>query len=134
MASPAGADSAAAVKELQAALGAKECTDEKTRRARGHDVSAHEWSLPDAVVLCSSTADVALTQKVCLRHGVPAVPNGRARKSSAGYDPTGPFCRLRRNAGIITEATVRLYGIPERTATAAVSFRTVCSAVVAVSP
>lgn len=242
MTSPAGADGAAAVKELQAVLGAKVRTGEKTRRARAHDRSAHEWSLSDAVVLSSSTADVALALEVCLRHGVPAVPigagtgleggansvaggvsidlspmtqilhiglldldatvqagvlksslnarlasdgltfpagpgvdasfggmaascasgtnavaygtmrdnvlgltvvladgsivktGGRARKSSAGYDLTGLFFGSEGTLGITTEVTVRLYGIPETTATAAVSFRTVSSAVVAVSP
>lgn len=234
-------DTTAAVRDLHAVLGAKVHTDVLTRTSRAHDRSHHEWSMPEAVVACTSTEDVSQALAVCYRHGVPVVPigagtglegganssvgnvcidlspmsrilhlgvqdldatiqagvmksalnaaaaahglcfpagpgvdasfggmastrasgtnavaygtmrgnvlgltvvladgtvvttGGLARKSSAGYDLTALFVGSEGTLGIITEVSVRLYGIPETTATAVVPFPTLGAAVWSVS-
>jgi len=64
------------------------------------------------------------------------LPNGeiirtarRARKSSAGYDLTRLFVGSEGTLGIITEITLRLYGIPENISAAAVPFETLEGAI-----
>ncbi len=54
---------------------------------------------------------------------------GRARKSAAGYDLTRLFVGSEGTLGIIAEAQLRLYGIPEAMSAAVVSFPTVEAAV-----
>jgi len=64
------------------------------------------------------------------------LPNGeiirtarRARKSSAGYDLTRLFVGSEGTLGIITEITLRLYGIPENISAAVVPFDTLEGAI-----
>jgi D-lactate dehydrogenase (cytochrome) len=68
---------------------------------------------------------------VVLPNGQIIHTGGRARKSSAGYDLTRLFVGSEGTLGIITEVTLRLYGIPETISAAICSFESVEQAVAA---
>jgi D-lactate dehydrogenase (cytochrome) len=70
-----------------------------------------------------------LNVKAVLANGEVISTAQRARKSAAGYDLTGLLVGSEGTLGIITEVTVRLYGVPEAISAAVCSFPTVDDAV-----
>ena len=77
--------------------------------------------------------DNILSMEVVLADGRVIRTGRRARKSSAGYDLTRLMIGSEGTLGLITELTVRLYGIPEAMSAAHSSFPTVeaaCRAVI----
>ncbi|MEM7720190.1 MAG: FAD-binding protein, partial [Pseudomonadota bacterium] len=77
--------------------------------------------------------DSVLALEVVLPSGEIVRTGGRARKSSAGYDLTRLLVGSEGTLGIITELTLRLYGIPEAMSSARCTFPDVesaCNAVI----
>lgn len=79
--------------------------------------------------------DLVLSAQVVMPSGAVVRTGGRARKSAAGYDLTKLFVGSEGTLGIMTELTLRLFGIPETVAAAQVSFLTLeeaCNAVISI--
>ncbi len=70
-----------------------------------------------------------LSMVVVMADGKIIRTSSRSRKSSAGYDLTRLFVGSEGTLGVITEITLRLYGIPESIASAVCSFETLEGAV-----
>jgi len=68
--------------------------------------------------------DNVLNMTVVMADGSIVKTGGRARKSAAGYDLTRLLIGSEGTLGIITELTVRLYGIPETILAAVCPFKT----------
>jgi D-lactate dehydrogenase (cytochrome) len=66
---------------------------------------------------------------VVLSDGSVIKTGGRARKSAAGYDLTRVFVGSEGTLGVITELTLRLYGIPQAMSAAVCAFPTIEDAV-----
>ncbi|MDK9722228.1 MAG: FAD-binding protein [Rhodospirillales bacterium] len=76
--------------------------------------------------------EAVLSATVVLPDGQIIVTASRAKKSAAGYDLTHLFVGCEGTLGIITEVTLRLYGIPEAISAAVCAFPSVEAAVNAV--
>jgi len=75
---------------------------------------------------------LVLGLEVVLPSGEVIATSRRARKTSAGYDLTHLFVGAEGTLGVITELTLRLFGIPETIAAATIQFPSVRHAVDAV--
>jgi D-lactate dehydrogenase (cytochrome) len=76
-----------------------------------------------------SMRENVLSLTVVMASGEIVRTRSRARKSSAGYDLTHLMIGSEGTLGIITEVTVKLYGIPEAELTAICPFRSLSGAV-----
>jgi len=80
-----------------------------------------------------SMRENVLSLEVVLGDGRVIRTSSRARKSSAGYDLTRLFIGSEGTLGVITELTLRTYGLPEAMSAAICSFPTVDQAVACVT-
>ena len=79
-----------------------------------------------------STRDNVLAMEVVMANGDIIRTGSRAMKQSAGYDLTHLFVGSEGTLGIITEATLQLYPLPEHFSAATAAFPTIESAATAV--
>ncbi|GBQ24164.1 D-lactate dehydrogenase [Acetobacter estunensis NRIC 0472] len=82
-----------------------------------------------AAVKYGTMKENVLGLTVVLASGEIIRTGGRVRKSSTGYDLTSLFIGSEGTLGVITEAQLRLYGLPEAVAAAVCQFETVDEAV-----
>lgn len=75
---------------------------------------------------------LVLGLKVVMPSGEIITTSRRARKTAAGYDLTHLFVGAEGTLGVITELTLRLFGIPETIAAATIQFPSVRNAIDAV--
>jgi D-lactate dehydrogenase (cytochrome) len=80
-----------------------------------------------------SMRENVLSLQVVLGDGRVIRTSSRARKSSAGYDLTRLFVGSEGTLGVITELTLRVYGLPEAMSAAVGSFPTIDQAVACVT-
>lgn len=85
-----------------------------------------------AAVRYGTMRETVLGLTVVLADGRIVTTGGRARKSSSGYDLTRLFVGSEGTLGVITEATLRLFGRPEAISTAVCGFRSMEGAATAV--
>lgn len=76
-----------------------------------------------------SMKQLVLSLTVVTPTGEVVTTSGRARKTSAGYDLTHLIVGAEGTLGVITELTLRIFGIPEVTAAATMQFPTVRAAI-----
>jgi D-lactate dehydrogenase (cytochrome) len=76
-----------------------------------------------------SMKQLVLSATVVTPNGDVVVTSRRARKTSAGYDLTHLFVGSEGTLGVITELTLRVFGIPDVTAAATMQFPTVRAAI-----
>ena len=73
--------------------------------------------------------DMVINLTAVLANGEIVKTGNRARKSAAGYDLTRLLVGTEGTLGIITEATLKLYGVPEAATAGIVSFKSLDQAV-----
>jgi D-lactate dehydrogenase (cytochrome) len=79
---------AAAIAELQAALGDKIVTTDADRKLHGQNETYYPNTPPDAVAYPASTADVSQIVTICARHGCPITAVGAASSLEGQHLPT----------------------------------------------
>ncbi|RLN64420.1 hypothetical protein BBJ29_001995 [Phytophthora kernoviae] len=128
------AETLSALKDL---LGDRLSTATSVLEQHGTDESYHAVAPPDAVAFAQSTEEVSEIVKICAATCTPVIPfdgriiktGSKTRKSSAGYDLTRLLIGSEGTLGIVTEAELRLFGIPEAEKTMICQFDSIQNAV-----